>query len=79
MTNKLNKLIGKILKISPARVSDKTSPVNVRRWDSFTGLLLITEIEKAYGIKLSMDEVLSIKDIGSIRKIIKSRGIDPDE
>lgn len=79
MTSKLNKLIGKILKINPARVSDKTSPMNVRRWDSFTGLLLITEIEKAYGIKLSMDEVLSIKDIGSIRKIIKSRGIDPDE
>lgn len=79
MTNKLNKLIGKILKISPARVSDKTSPENVRRWDSFTGLLLITEIEKAYGIKLSMDEVLSIKNIGSIRKIIKSRDIDPDE
>ena len=79
MTNKFNKLIGKILKISPGRVTDKTSPVNVKSWDSFQGLLLITEIEKAYRIKFSMDEVLSIKDIGSIRKIIKSRNINLDE
>ena len=76
--NKFNKAVSAVLKINPKKVNDKTSPLNVRAWDSFTGLLLITELEKTYGIKFTMEEVLSIKDVGSIRRILLKRGIDPD-
>lgn len=77
--SKFNKTVSAVLKINPKKINDRTSPLNVRGWDSFKGLLLITELEKAYGIKFSMEEVLSIKDIGSIRSILSKRKIDPDE
>ncbi len=77
--SKFKKTVSRILKIAPNKISDSTSPLNVRSWDSFRGLLLITELEKAYGIKLSMEEVLTIKDIGSLKKILMKRKIDPDE
>jgi len=77
--SKFKKIVSKVLKIGPNKVNDNASPLNVRSWDSFRGLLLITELEKAYGIKLSMEEVLTIKDVGSIKKILVKRKIDPDE
>jgi len=77
--NKFKKIVSAVLKVNPAKINDKTSPMNVARWDSFRGLLLITELEKYYHIKFSMEEVLSIKDIGSIIKILRAHNIEPDE
>lgn len=75
---KLSKVVSKVFKIKSNRITDNTSPITVRKWDSFGGLLLVTEIEKAFGVKFSMKEILSIKDIGSIKKILKSHDVNPD-
>jgi len=75
----LKKVVAKVLKVSPQKVTDATSPDTVARWDSFRGLLLITEIESAFGVKFTMQEVLSIKDVGSIRGILKKHGVDPEK
>ena len=77
--NKFKKIISRALKISPAKITDKTSPLNVASWDSFRGLILVTEIEKAYKTKFSMEEILSIRDIGRIKKILLTHNIDIDE
>lgn len=77
--NKLTKVVSGVLKVKPAKISDRTSPADVKAWDSFRGLLLITEIEKAFQIKFSMDEILSIKDIGSIKKILRDHNINPEK
>lgn len=77
--NKFVKTVSSVFKIKPAKVTDSASPMNIKGWDSFRGLLLITEIEKKFGVKFSMDEILTIRDIGSIKKILRKHGIDPDE
>ncbi len=76
---KFNKVVSKVLRIKPNRITGSTSPMNVKSWDSFRGLLLITEIEKAFHVKFSMEEILSLKDIGSLKKMLKSHGVNGDE
>jgi len=76
--SKLAKVISGVLKIRPNRISDKTSPKTAKEWDSFGGILLITEIEKAFDIKFSMEEILSIKDVSDIKKILKKHGAGPN-
>ena len=76
--NKFTKLVSKVLKVNPRKITDKTSPMDVKNWDSFRGLILITEIEKMFRVKFSMSEMLSIKDIGGIKKILKKHKINPD-
>lgn len=76
---KLAKIVSKVLRIKSSRVTDKTSPLNVKNWDSFGGLLLITEIEKAFRVKFSMKEILSIEDIGCLKNLLRSHGVNPDE
>jgi acyl carrier protein len=75
----LQKTVARVLKIGPSSVKDATSPVNVKRWDSFRGLVLITEIEKAFRVKFSMQEILSVKDVGSIKALLVKHGVDTDE
>jgi len=77
--SELTKVISKVLKVNPRNIKDATSPMNVKSWDSFRGLLLITEIEKVFHIKFSMEEMLSIKDVGSIKTVLKKHGIKLDD
>ncbi|OGW75341.1 MAG: hypothetical protein A2Z72_08435 [Omnitrophica bacterium RBG_13_46_9] len=77
--SKLTKIISQVLEIKSGKINDATSPMNVKGWDSFAGVLLITEIEKAFRTKFTMDEILSVKDVGGIKRVLKERGLDPDE
>ena len=77
--NKFTKVVSDALKVKPAKISDRTRPADVKTWDSFRGILLITEIEKVFQVKFSMDEILLIKDIGSIKKILRDHNINPEK
>lgn len=76
--SRFNEVAAKILKVKPGKITDAASPATIASWDSFRGLLLITELEKQYRFKFSMDEVLSIRTIGDIKKIMQKHKIDPD-
>lgn len=77
--NKFNKIIADVLRVKPDEINDNTSPINVETWDSFAGILLISEIEKIFNIEFSMSEIISIKDIGSIKNILEKHDINLNE
>jgi len=66
----LRALLAEILDIPPESIHEKTSPENTPSWDSFNGLLIASELEKATGIKFSIEDVLSVKNVGDIRKVL---------
>lgn len=56
-------------------VTDATIADDVRGWDSLTHLSLTHEIEKTFGIKFTMGEIQSFKNVGDmIDTIIKHLG-----
>ena len=63
-------LLAEILDILPESITEKTSPDNTPSWDSFNGLLIASELEKDAGVKLSIEDVLSVKNVGDIKKIL---------
>ncbi|MFH0892359.1 MAG: acyl carrier protein [Candidatus Falkowbacteria bacterium] len=63
----LKKLIAKILEISENDITDDTSPETIGSWDSFNGLMMVSELENAYNIKFSMDEVVSVRSFKDIK------------
>ena len=40
---------------------------NTEGWDSFNGLLLATELEKEFKVKFTMEDIVSIKNVGDIK------------
>jgi hypothetical protein len=44
--NSLNEILSKVLEIDPNKITDDMSPETVEAWDSFNGLMIVTEFEK---------------------------------
>ncbi len=72
---RLNSILSKVLGIDESLITDKTSPQNVDAWDSFNGLLLVSELEKEFNVKFTMDEVMSVKCVKDIKECLKRHGI----
>ena len=52
-------------------VSDATTAADIEDWDSLTHITLISEVEDAFGIKISMKDVLGLKNVGELADIIE--------
>ena len=76
---RLKRVLTKVLNIKAGKINDKTSPENVKTWDSLHGLLLVTELENEYKVKFTMEDVLSVRNIGDIKKALKRYGIKVEE
>lgn len=71
----LKKVIAKVLMTNPRKISEKTTPNDIKGWDSLRHLLLIMELENNYHIKFTMQDILSIKCIGDIKECLKRYGV----
>jgi len=54
-------------------VNAETNSDSIEDWDSLEHINLIVAIEKAFGLKFSMDEVTGMKNVGEMVEIIKLR------
>ena len=52
-------------------VSEETTAADIEEWDSLTHITLISEVEDAFGIKMSMKTVLGMKHVGELVDIIE--------
>lgn len=57
------------------KITDQTSIDNTQEWDSFSGLLLESEVEKEFNINLTTAEIVSVKCIKDIKEILKKKGV----
>jgi acyl carrier protein len=71
VTKSLNQIVSKILLLDEAEINDHTSRKDVKTWDSMTHLLLITELETAFGVMMSDEDITGIRTIGDIRTILR--------
>jgi len=72
---RLKSILSNVLNISEEKINDETSPDNVDMWDSFAGLMLVTELESQFSIKFSMDEVVAVRNVGDIKEALKRHGV----
>lgn len=54
------------------RVTGETTAADIEDWDSLTHITLISEVEDAFDIKLSMKDVLGMRNVGEMVDIIQS-------
>lgn len=72
-TKKLENVLIKVLKIKNKELTDKLSMYKLETWDSLKHMELISDLENSFQIEFSMEEIISMKDIKSIKKIIKKK------
>ena len=62
--NQTEAIFKRVLKNDAIVLSDEMTAEDVPGWDSLTHVVLISEIEKHFGIKFSLREMLSWKTVG---------------
>ena len=73
---RLKEIASKILLIEQDEISDATSRKDLETWDSMSHLMLVTEIESAFGIMMSDDDVTGIKTFGDIKRVLRRLGVN---
>jgi acyl carrier protein len=68
-------IICKSLLIEKNQLKDSTSREDVEEWDSMTHLILVSELEQAFNIVFSDDEVAAIQTIGDVRKALRKHKV----
>ena len=74
--NKLFEIVARVFNISIDEITYESAPENIENWDSFTGYVLLDEIETNFNVKFTMDESLEIKKIDDFKNILKKKEIN---
>ena len=70
---KLNKIFQKVFDDRSITVNRQTTADDIEDWDSIEHITLIGAVETAFKMKFKMKEVSSMKNVGEMVDIIKSR------
>lgn len=70
----LTKIVGEILDIDPVKLDQNSSAINVPTWDSVNNLLIISEVEKEYKVKITISEIYKLKNLGDFFNLLKQKG-----
>jgi acyl carrier protein len=68
-------LLSRVLGIDISTITDETSPDNTETWDSFNGLMMVSELEREFDVHFTMDEVVAVTCVKDIKEALKKHGI----
>lgn len=74
--SQLHALVAKSLQIDPGKVDDGLRYNSIPEWDSVAHMVVIAELEDAYGIMLETDDIVAMSSVGEIRSILTKYGVD---
>jgi acyl carrier protein len=68
---KLVEIVAELFDLEPAAVDDGLTPEDVELWDSMNHLRLVSAVEEEFQIKLSMQEIESIRSLAVLRALVE--------
>ena len=63
---KLTEICREVFEVEDLVITEETTAADVEAWDSLTHLSLINEIEEAYDVAFTLDEVTGSKNVGEL-------------
>jgi len=75
MSEKLFKIISKVMNVDIKHLTDESSPSTISNWTSFNGYVLLYELETNFSVKFSIDEAMDVKNVADIKRHLKNHGV----
>ena len=76
MSEKLYKIISKVMNINIEEINDESSPSTISNWTSFIGYVLLYELETNFDVKFSIDEAMDVKNVSDIKRHLQNHGVN---
>ncbi len=75
MTARVAKVFSDVLGVAADTITDDTSPDNTPQWDSMAAMNLVVAIEDEFDVRLSTAEIVSMRNVAIVRKVLASKGV----
>jgi acyl carrier protein len=76
MSEKLYKIISKVMNTTIEEINDESSPSSISNWTSFNGYVLLDELETNFDVKFSIDEAMDVKNVSDIKRHLQNHGVN---
>ncbi len=74
INERLNEVFQNVFDDEDITVTRETTADDIEDWDSLEHIRLIAAVEREFGVKFTMKEVSSMKNVGEMMDIIAERG-----
>lgn len=71
----LYNLIGKVLGVDPATLSEDSTTHNTPRWDSLRHIEILFAMESVFHVRFTMPEISPLRKLSDIRRLLLAKGI----
>ena len=73
---RLREILAKVLLLDDSEINDEFSRDDVEEWDSLAHLMLINEVESAFQVTFGDEDILSIRTVGDLKRVLKRLGVN---
>lgn len=74
MNEQLIELVAGVINVAASELTPDSGPANQPAWDSLAHVTIVAAVEQAFGIGLTMPEILAIKNLQDLENAIKLHG-----
>ena len=71
----LYQIIGKVLGVDPAELTEDSNAQNTPKWDSLRHIEVVFAMENAFHVRFTMPEIASLRKLGDIRQLLISKNV----
>jgi acyl carrier protein len=69
----VTQLLGEVLQIPSAQITDELAMNEVETWDSLTHMQLIASLETSINTLLTFEEIIAMKNVRAIKQIVRAK------
>jgi acyl carrier protein len=73
ITDKLTPVFQEVLEENDITITREMTAQDIEKWDSLRHIQLISQVERAFGIKFKLREVMSMKNVGDLIDLIHAK------
>jgi len=71
----LEELLAELLQIPVTKVTADLAMKDLDVWDSLKHMELIATLEQRFELQFSFDEIVSMRSVGDIKRVLSSKGV----
>jgi acyl carrier protein len=72
---KVEQLLAELLQIPVTDVTDQLAMTDVEVWDSLKHIELISSLEEQLNVQLSFDDIVAMRSVGDIKRVLYNKGV----
>jgi acyl carrier protein len=67
-------LLAEVLQIPASGITEDLAMKDVEAWDSLKHMELIVSLEQSFGIELTFDDIVAMRSVAEIKRVLRERG-----